>query len=182
MVSKRFECSNQSQFFCIISLTSIVRLLLKLVFLVGTTNIPKDCQVEHFKRPQTFRGLTFCSFLFVVALSLEEAHRQAIKIRKEKTLPIYNDKLGEHPFTATIYNNLSNNFYALGEFDQAKRYSEIALEIRRSVHIMDTAKSLFDLEMVHKERGDFQQAITYLEQSKNIQEKVLEENLKDLQR
>ena len=171
-------------FFCIISLISIVRLLLKLVFLVGTTNIPKDCQVEHFKRPQTFRGPTFCSFLFVVALSLEEDHRQAIKIRKEETLPIYNDKLGEHPFTATIYNNLSNNFCALGEFDQAKPYSEIALKIRRKLlnEHMDTAKSLFDLGMVHKEQGDFQQAITYLEQSKNMQEKVLEDNLKDLQR
>ena len=73
---------------------------------VGVTNIPINCQVEHFKRHQTFRGLTFCSFLFVVALSLEEDHRQAIKIREEETLPIYNEKLGEHPFTATMYNNL----------------------------------------------------------------------------
>ena len=47
---------------------------------------------------------------------------------------------------------------------------------------MDTAKSLFYLGLVHKERGDFQQAITCLEQSKNMQEKVLEDNLKDLQR
>ena len=46
---------------------------------------------------------------------------------------------------------------------------------------MDTAKSLFDLGMVHKEKGDFQQAITHLEQSKNMQEKVLEDNLKNLQ-
>ena len=53
------------------------------------------------------------------------------------------------------------NFCALGEFDQAKPYSEIALEIRRKLlnEHMDTAKSLFDLGMVHKERGDFQQAI-----------------------
>ena len=144
----------------------------------------KGRQVVHFKRQQCFRGLTFCSFLFVVALSLEEDHRQAIKIREERTLSIYEEKLGEHPFTATIYNNISNNFCALGEFDQAKPYSEHALKIRRKLlndHI-DTAKSLFDLGMVHKEQGDFQQAITYLEQSKNMQEKVLEDNLKDLQR
>ena len=58
------------------------------------------------------------------------------------------------------------------------------MEIRRKLlnEHMDTAKSLFDLGMVHKKRGDFQQAITYLEQSKNMQEKVLEDNLKDLQR
>ena len=144
----------------------------------------KGRQVVHFKRQQCFRGLTFCSFLFVVALSLEEDHRQAIKIREERTLPIYEEKLGEHPFTATIYNNISNNFCALGEFDQAKPYSEHALKIRRKLlnDHMDTAKSLFDLGMVHKEKGEFQQALTYLEQSKNMQEKVQEDNLKDLQR
>ena len=119
-----------------------------------------------------------------MALSLEEDHSQAIEIREEKTLPIYKEKLGEHPFTATIYNNLSNNVCALGEFDQAKIYSEIALEILRKLlnEHMDTAKSLFDLGMVHKGKGDFQQAITYLKQSMNMQEKVLEDNRKDLQR
>ena len=119
-----------------------------------------------------------------MALSLEEDHRRAIKIREEKTLPIYEEKLGEHPFTATIYNNISNNFFALGEFDQAKPYSEHALEIRLKLlnDHMDTAKSLFDLGMVHKEKGDFQQAIFFLERSRNMQERVLEDNLEDLQR
>ena len=119
-----------------------------------------------------------------MALSLDGDHRRAIKIREEKTLPIYKEKLGEHPFTATIYNNISNNFFALKKFDQAKPYSEHALKIRSKLlnDHMDTAKSLFDLGMVHKEQGDFQQAITYLEQSKNMQEKVQEDKLKDLQR
>ena len=154
------------------------------MFLDGPKNVLKGRQVVHFKRHKSFRGLTCCSFLFVVALSLEGDHRRAIKIREEKTLPIYKEKLGEHPFTATIYNNISNNFCALGEFDQAKPYSVHALNIRSKLlnDHMDTAKSLFDLGMVHKEQGDFQQAITYLEQSKNMQEKVLEDNLKDLQR
>ena len=77
----------------------------------------------------------------------------------------------EHPCTATIYKNLSENFCALGEFDQAKPYSEHALKIRLKLlnDYMDTAKSLFDLGMVHKKKGDFQQAISYLEQSKNMQ-------------
>ena len=152
------------------------------MFLVGTKNVLKGRQIVHFKRHQSFRGLTFCSFLFVVALSLEGDHRRASKIREEKTLPIYKEKLGEHPFTATIYDNISNNFCALGEFDQAKPYSVHALKIRRKLlnDHMDTAKSLFDLGMVHKEQGDFQQAITYLEQSINMQEEVLEDNLEDL--
>ena len=110
--------------------------------------------------------------------------RYCINIREEKTLPIYKEKLGEHPFTVTIYNNISNNFCTLGEFDQAKLYFEHALKIRRKLlnDHMDTAKSLFDLGMMHKEQGDFQQAITYLEQGKNMQERVLEDNLEDLQR
>ena len=136
------------------------------MFLVGTKNVLKGRQVVHFKRHQCFRGLRFCSFFFVVARSLEEDQRRAIKIREEKTLPIYTEKLGEHPFTVTIYNNLSNNFRALGEFDQAKPYSEHALKIRRKLlnDHMDTAKSLFDLEMhmVHKEKGDFsRQLLTF---------------------
>ncbi|CAH3188861.1 unnamed protein product [Porites lobata] len=99
-----------------------------------------------------------------VAPSLEEDQRRAIKIREEKTLQSYTEKLGEHPFTVTIYNNISNNFRALGEFDQAKPYSEHALKIRRKLlnDHMDTAKSLFDLGMVHKKKGGLQQAITYL--------------------
>ena len=154
------------------------------MFLVGTKYVLRGRQVVHFKRHQCSRGLRFCSFLFVVAPSLEEDHRRAIKIREEKTLQSYTEKLGEHPFTATIYNNISNNFFALKKFDQAKPYSEDALNIRRKLlnDHMDTAKSLFDLGMVHKEQEDFEHAIMYLEESKNMQEKVQEDNLKDLQR
>ena len=46
--------------------------------------MPKDRHDENFKRQQTVWSLTFCSFLFVVALSLEEDHRQAIEIKEKK--------------------------------------------------------------------------------------------------
>ena len=153
------------------------------MFLVDKKNIPKDLKSNILKGSK-LSGVWLFVLFFIVALSLEEDHRQAIKIREEKTLPIYKEKLGEHPFTATIYNNISNNFFALKKFDQAKPYSEHALKIRRKLlnDHMDTAKSLFDLGMVHKEQGDFQHAIMYLEESKNMQEKVQEDNLKDLQR
>ena len=153
------------------------------MILVDKKNIPKDLKSNILKGSK-LSGVWLFVLFFIVALSLEEDHRQAIKIREEKTLPIYKEKLGEHPFTATIYNNISNNFCALGEFDQAKPYSEHALKIRRKLlnDHMDTAKSLFDLGMVHKEQEDFEHAIMYLEESKNMQEKVQEDNLKDLQR
>lgn len=121
-----------------------------------------------------------------MALSLEGDHRQAVKIREEKTLPIYRGTLGDHPFTATIINNLSNNYYALGEFGNAKRYSEDALKIRLELlkDHMDTAKSLFDLAMVHKEMVELETAKAYFERCKAMQENVLDEtmNIKDLAR
>ena len=119
-----------------------------------------------------------------MALSLEEDHRQAIKIREEQTLPIYRERLGDHPFTATILNNLSNNFHALGESESAKQYSQKALKIRRELlkDHKDTAKSLFDLGMVLKERKEFKEAKANLEQCMDMQVKVLEDNITYLER
>ncbi|XP_068693397.1 uncharacterized protein [Montipora foliosa] len=109
-----------------------------------------------------------------VALSLENRHRQAVTIREEKVLPIYIKRLGDHPFTATILNHLSNNHRDLKEIEAAERYVRKALEIRRKLlgDHRDTAKSLFDLGMVLKEKGEFQEAKTYLEKCKEMQEKV----------
>ena len=129
-----------------------------------------------------------------MVLSLGAAHQQegahellrkAINIRENKTLSIYQRELGmRHPFTATILNSLSNNYYALRDLENAKRYAEDALKIRLELlreHI-DTAKSLFDLAMVHKEKREFKEAKAYLEQCKAMQIKVLDDNMKDLER
>ena len=119
-----------------------------------------------------------------MALSLEGEHQEAIAIREQQTLPIYREQLGDHPFTATILNNLSNNYYALRKYDKAKKYSDDALRMRLALlkDHRDTAKSLFDLGMVHKESGEFQQAKEYFERCQTIQEKVLDDNIRDLQR
>ncbi|XP_068739696.1 uncharacterized protein [Montipora capricornis] len=109
-----------------------------------------------------------------VALSLENHHEQAVEIRENDVLPIYRERLGDHPFTATILNNLSNNYRDLGKIEAAEQYVREALEIRLKllgVH-RDTAKSLFDLGMVLKEKRDFQQAKTYLKRCKEMQEKL----------
>ena len=108
----------------------------------------------------------------LVALSLEGNHEEAIKVREGETLEIYRKHLGDrHPFTATILNNLSNNYSALGEYDIAKQYSEEALKIRRELlkDHYDTAKSLFDLGMVHKNREEFKDAKAYLRECESMQ-------------
>ncbi|XP_068740175.1 uncharacterized protein [Montipora capricornis] len=113
-----------------------------------------------------------------VALSLENHHRQAVKIREEEVLPIYKKRLGDHPFTATILNHLSNYHHDQREIAAAERYVREALEIRLNlldVHI-DTCKSLFDLAMVLKEKREFKEAKTYLEICKAMQENVADDN------
>ena len=136
----------------------------------------------------------------LVVLSLEAAHhqkqhqqeqeranalfREAVKFRAHETLPIYREKLGDHPFTATILNNLSKNYRALEEFEDAKRCSEEALKIRRVFlqEHTETALSLFEVAMVLKETNKLQAAKTNFEQCLAMQEKVLDENHKDLER
>lgn len=107
-----------------------------------------------------------------VALSLEGNHEESIKVREKETLEIYRKHLGDrHPFTATILNNLSNNYSALGENDIAKKYSEEALKIRRELlkDHYDTAKSLFDLGMVYKKKEEFKDAKACLEECQKMQ-------------
>ena len=119
-----------------------------------------------------------------MALSLEGDHQEAIAVRERQTLPIYRERLGDHPFTATILNNLSNNYHALRQYDKAKQYSDEALSMRLELlkDHRDTAKSLFDLGLVHKERGELQKAKECLEKSLTMQQRMLDDNMRDLQR
>ena len=93
-------------------------------------------------------------------------------------MPIYRERLGDHPFTATILNNLSNNHRDLGEFEAAEEYAEQALDIRRKLLAdhWDTTKSLFDLGVALKANGKFREARGFLEQCKTMQEKVVNDN------
>jgi len=55
-----------------------------------------------------------------VALSFENHHPEAVNIRKNQVMQIYTERLGDHPFTATILNNMSNNHRDLREFEAAE--------------------------------------------------------------
>ena len=120
----------------------------------------------------------------VVVLSLKGNHEQAINVRERETLPIYRRTLGKHPFTATILNSLSKNYFAQGKYNTAELYSKDALEIRLELlkDHRDTAKSLFDLAMVHKMKEEFKRAEEYLERCKAVQKKILDDENNDLTR
>ena len=89
-------------------------------------------------------------------------------------MPIFGERLGDHPFTATVLNNLSNNYRDLGEFEAAEEYAEQALVIRLELLAdhRETARSLFDLGVALKANRNFREAKDVLEQCKTMLEKV----------
>ena len=97
-----------------------------------------------------------------------------MNIRKNQVMPIFEERLGNHPFTATVLNNLSNNRRDLGEFEAAEKYAERALVIRRGLLAdhRETARSLFDLGVALKVNRKFREAKDVLEQCKTMLKKV----------
>ena len=89
-------------------------------------------------------------------------------------MPIFEERLGNHPFTATVLNNLSNNHRDLREFEAAEKYAERALVIRSELLAdhRETARSLFDLGVALKANRKFREAKDVLEQCKTMLEKV----------
>ena len=113
-------------------------------------------------------------FSFPVAQTLNQQHEEAIKT-EHQTLKIYDENLGvQHPFTATIYNNMGNNYLELQEFDKAIDFFEKALVIREKVlpDHPDGAKSLFGLAMAHKGKENLKAAKGFMEKAAFIEEKV----------
>ena len=92
-------------------------------------------------------------------------------------MPIYRDRLGDHPFTATILNSLSNNYRDMGEFETAEEYAKKALDIRCELlaNHRDTTKSLFDFGKLKELKANrmYTEAKLVLEQCKAMQEKVM---------
>ncbi|XP_015765639.1 PREDICTED: uncharacterized protein LOC107344490 isoform X2 [Acropora digitifera] len=144
-------------------------------------NAPIETRDDHEKEGgenvcHVMLGATYNDM--AVALSFENHHREAVNIRKNQVMPIYRERLGDHPFTATILNNLSNNHRDLGEFGAAEQYAEQALRIRRELleDHRDTTKSLFDLGVALKANKKFKEAKDLLEQCKTMQEKVVNDS------
>ena len=101
-----------------------------------------------------------------------------MNIRENQVMPIYRERLGDHPFTATILNNLSNNHRDLKEFVAAEQYAREALRIRRELLAdhRDTTKSLFDLGVALKANKKCGEAKDLLEQCNTMQEKVVNDD------
>ena len=70
-----------------------------------------------------------------------------INIGLEFILPEYQKLLGEHPYTAIALNSISNYYQAIGDYDNAIKYTTQALKMRKCLlgDHQETARSYYDL-------------------------------------
>ena len=79
--------------------------------------------------------------------TMQRKHLAAIETRRLFVLPDYEDILGDHPFVATTLSWIANSYLALGDYDNAIKFTRRALEIREQQlgHHQETARSFYDL-------------------------------------
>ena len=89
---------------------------------------------------------------------LHRKHMAAIEIRSNFVLPNYESILGDHPFVATTLNCIGSSYQALGDYDNAIKFTRRALEIRKRLlgHHQETARSLYDLGVAHLAKKEYE--------------------------
>ena len=89
---------------------------------------------------------------------VQRKHLNAIHTRLCYVLPVYKKNLGDHPFTATTLNWIGNSYHALGDYDNAIKYTNQSLEIRNQLlgpH-QETARSFQDLGVAFSAKEDYE--------------------------
>ena len=91
------------------------------------------------------------ALLSVAAYAFCGDHQEANKIREEYSLPVYLEFLGDHPFTATLMDDLGTSYQALENYGSAIEFLRKALHIRK--HSLGnhqvTARSFYDFGKVN---------------------------------
>ena len=90
-------------------------------------------------------------FHFPAAYAFNEAHQEANKYRAEYSLPVYLELLGDHPFTATLMDDMGMSYQALGDYDSAIKFLRDALRMRKNSlgDHQETARSFHGLGKVN---------------------------------
>ena len=123
---------------------------------------------------------------FICYLSASDAyrkgddHQKAIEIWEKKTLTVYRDTLGDHPWTATILTLIARSCKALAgeKIGRAVEISGEALFLRKKllgVH-RDTARSHVLLSDALCLQNNFESALEELKHALKIQKEVLGED------
>ncbi|XP_029186361.2 uncharacterized protein LOC114954056 isoform X2 [Acropora millepora] len=107
-------------------------------------------------------------------------HQKAIDIWEKETFPIYQNQLGEHPWTATILHFIAVSYTAQAQrnVDVAVKKSRDALKMRKKLlgFHQETARSHVLLSDALELQNDFKSALEELEEALKIQKEVLGEN------
>ena len=103
------------------------------------------------------------SFSFCVTASqmVQRKHLLAIQTMISRVLPVYEKIIGDHPFMATTLNWIGNSYHALGDYDNAIKYTTQTLEIREQLeqvpgHHKETGSSLHDLGVAFSAKQDYE--------------------------
>ena len=95
-------------------------------------------------------------------------------------MPIYQNELGEHPWTATILHFIAVSYTAQAQrnVERAVEYSRDALKLRKKLlgFHQETARSHVLLSDALELQNDFKSALKELEEALKIQKEVLGEN------
>ena len=123
-----------------------------------------------------------CLHTLLVSYRLSGDHQKAIAIWKENTISVYEEQLGDHPWTASILSYIADSYKALaagsserGYIDQAEMYSREAHGLRERLlgHHQDTARSCVQLSDVLVLQGQFDEAWEELYKAFEIQKDIL---------
>ena len=124
----------------------------------------------------------YCLHILPDSYRLFGDHQKAIDIWKENTLPVYNDQLGDHPWTASILSHIAVSYKALAAgnperdyISQAEKYFREAQGLRERLlgHHQDTARSCVQLSDVLVLQGQFDKALGELNKALVIQNDLL---------
>lgn len=109
------------------------------------------------------------------AYAFNEAHSEANKVREENSLPVYLELLGDHPYTATLMEDMGASYQALGDYERAICLIRESLRMRKQSlgDHQETARSFHDLGQVLAIQGDLSESLSALRSALAIQDKVL---------
>ena len=95
---------------------------------------------------------------------MQRKHLAAIETRRLFVLPDYESILGDHPFVATALGKISNSYHALGDYDNAIKFTRRALEIRERLlgDHQETARSLYDLGVALSAKKEYERWVVIL--------------------
>ncbi|KAL9959363.1 hypothetical protein ACROYT_G032679 [Oculina patagonica] len=130
---------------------------------------------EKKKEEEPLQYAACCNDRAVVQSSLNN-HEEALSLR-ERALSACVDQLDDHPLTGTLYNYLGNDCLALGNFDKAVEYFSKALSIRNEFlgfYHQKTSRTLHDLGVAYKMKGDYVNAMEKLNSAVVIQEALFD--------